>query len=77
MSTFNNEGIKKISSYVNGNLIERLDKTLQLSEQYNNFTKLENGAKAEAKFVMIIDAIKEHKEQETNKEKAIIEEKEQ
>lgn len=76
MSTFNNEGIKKIYSYVNGSLIERLDKTLQLGEEYNNFTKLEDNAQAQAKFVMIIDAIKDHKEQETSKEKAIIEEKE-
>ena len=79
MSTFNKEGIQKICDFVNGNLknnIERVEKLAELSKQYSNFTMLEDGVEGEAKFVMIIDAIKEHQEQETTKEKIITDNKE-
>lgn len=70
--TFNKEGIEKICNFINEDIKDitnRAEKLSELSEEYNNFTTLEDGENGEVKFIMIIDAIKK---QENSKQEAII-----
>ena len=70
---FNTEGIEPIYNYINGDLKDistRAQKLQDLSNEYNNFTMLNDGDSGKVKFIMIIDSIKE---EESSKEKAIIE----
>lgn len=75
IQTFNEQGIKKICNYINGDLIdlaERTEKLTELSKEYNNFTMLNDGNEGEVKFIMIIDAVKKQEESEQGKEDAIL-----
>lgn len=77
IKTFNEEGIKKICNYINGDakdLTTRVEKLTELSKEYNNFTMLDGENSGEVKFIMIIDAVKQQTENEQNKEEAIVEE---
>lgn len=67
MSKFDKEGIQKICSYVNGDVKDvatRLEKLQKLSEEYNNFTMLEDGNQGNVKFIMMMDGIKKDKSKE-------------
>lgn len=69
ISTFNKEGIGKICNYLNGNvknIAVRVEKLEELSEEYKNFTMLNEKANGKVKFIMIVDGI--HKEEEDNNE---------
>lgn len=73
MSKFNNEGIKQICNYINGDVKDitaRVQKLSDLSEQYNNFTMLNGNNDGNVKFIMIIDAIK--KQENNAKEQAVL-----
>lgn len=73
MTKFNNEGIKQICNYINGDVKDittRVQKLSNLSKQYNNFTMLNGNNEGNVKFIMIIDAIK--KQEDTTKEQAIL-----
>lgn len=75
ITKFNKEGIQAICNYINSDLKDiqlRLEKLQELSEQYNNFTMLNDGTKGNIKFIMIIDSIKK---ENTDKQEMIIEEK--
>lgn len=75
IKTYNEEGIKKICNYINGDLkdkIDRVKKLKELSEEYNNFTMLNNQDKGNVKFIMIMDSIKK---QEDSKQDVITENK--
>ncbi len=75
IKTFNEEGIKKICNYINGdvkNLTTRVEKLTELSKDYNNFTMLDGNNDAEVKFIMVIDAVKKQEESEQNKEDAVL-----
>lgn len=75
ISKFNREGIQTICNYINGDLKDvttRLEKLQSLSEEYNNFTMLNDGDNGNVKFIMIVDNIKK---EEDSKQEAIIEEK--
>ena len=75
IQTFNEQGIKKICNYINGDLrdiAERTEKLTELSKEYNNFTMLNNGNEGEVKFIMIIDAVKKQEESEQGKEDAVL-----
>ena len=77
IKTFNEEGIKKICNYINGDakdLTTRVEKLTELSKEYNNFTMIDGENSGEVKFIMIIDAVKQQTENEQNKEEAIVEE---
>lgn len=72
IAKFNREGIDKICNYINGDLKDitnRLEKLQELSQEYNNFTMLNNGDKGNVKFIMIMDSIKK---EEKNKQEIII-----
>ncbi len=72
ITKFNREGIDKICNYINGDLKDitnRLEKLQELSQEYNNFTMLNNGDKGNVKFIMIMDSIKKEEE---NKQEIII-----
>ena len=61
ISRFNNEGIKVLTSKVNNDvrgITTRLDKLIELSEEYNNFSKIDSQAHGDLRFIMISDAIK-------------------
>ncbi len=61
VSKLNNEGITPIVGYINKDLksiTTRIDELQKLSNDYNNFTMLNNGDTGEVKFIMIIDSIK-------------------
>lgn len=67
IKTFHEQGIQKICDILNGdlkNVDERIKKLRELSESYNNFTKLQEGQQGNTKFVMIIDAIKKPEEKD-------------
>ena len=75
ISKFNKEGIQTICNYINGdlkNVTDRLEKLQELSEQYNNFTMLNDGNNGNVKFIMIMDSIKK---EEDSKQEIILEDK--
>lgn len=67
MKQFDEEGIQKIASYVNGDVKDvtaRIEKLQELSEEYNNFTMLEDGNEGKVKFILMMDAIKKENAKE-------------
>jgi len=75
IKTFNEEGIKKICNYINGNvkdLTTRVDKLTELSKEYNTFTMVDGENKGEVKFIMIIDAVKKIEENDNVKQEAVL-----
>lgn len=75
IKTFNEEGIKKICNYINGDvkdLTTRVQKLTDLSKEYNNFTMLDGDNDGEVKFIMIADAVKKQEDSEQDKEKAVL-----
>ncbi len=75
IKTFNEEGIKKICNYINGNvkdLTTRIDKLTELSKEYNTFTMVDGENKGEVKFIMIIDAVKKIEENDNVKQEAVL-----
>lgn len=75
IKTFNEEGIKKICNYINGDvkdLTTRVQKLTDLSKDYNNFTMLDGDNDGEVKFIMIADAVKKQEDSEQNKEEAVL-----
>lgn len=74
VKTFNEDGIKKICNYVNGDLkdiTERVEKLTELSKQYDNFTMLNGENSGNVKFIMIMDAIKKQENKDNSKEQAL------
>ena len=69
--TFNEEGIKPICNYINGdlrNLTNRAEKLLDLSNEYQSFMNSEKEENGEVKFIIMSDSIKKEKEgKEQNK----------
>lgn len=75
ITTFDEQGIQKICNYINGDVKDissRVEMLCQLSDEYNNYTMLEDGNDGSVKFIMIIDAIKKQEENDKNKEEAIL-----
>lgn len=75
IKTFNEQGIKKICNYINGDIkdvTERAEKLTELSKEYNNFTMLNEGNQGEVKFIMIVDSVKKQEESEQGKEEAVL-----
>ena len=69
ISEFNTKAIDKIVGYINGNvkdLAKRAEKLQELSEEYANFTKAQDGTAKEVKFILITDGIKVKEEKEEN-----------
>lgn len=63
--TFNEEGIKPICNYINGdlrNLTNRAEKLMELSDDYQSFMNSEEEKKGEVKFIIMSDSIKKEKE---------------
>ena len=74
VKTFNEDGIKKICNYVNGDLkeiTERVEKLAELSKEYDNFTMLNGENSGNVKFIMIMDAIKKQEDKDNTKAEAI------
>lgn len=75
IKTFNEDGIKKICNYINGDvkdLTTRVQKLTDLSKDYNNFTMLDGENDGEVKFIMIAEAVKKQEDSEQNKEEAVL-----
>lgn len=73
--SFNEEGIKKICNFINGDIketSERVEKLTELSKEYNHFTMLNGDNSGNVKFIMIIDAIKKQENKEETKEPVIL-----
>lgn len=63
--TFNEEGIKPICNYINGdlrNLTNRAEKLMELSDDYQSFMNSKEEEKGEVKFIIMSDSIKKEKE---------------
>lgn len=61
IAMFNNEGIRVLTSKVNNDvrgISVRLDKLMELSKEYNNFSNIDSSNKGDLRFIMISDAIK-------------------
>ena len=72
MIKFDEQGIQKIYRLVNNNVKDlqtRVEKLKELSNEYNTFTNIDENAKGNVKFVMMIDSLKEKEEQ---KEQAVV-----
>ena len=72
MTKFDEEGIQKIYNLVNNNvkdLQSRAKKLRELSNEYNNFTNINENAEGNVKFIMMIDSLKKD---ENTKEQAIL-----
>ena len=62
MSKFDEEGIQKLTEYVNGdlkNVSSRMNALKKLAKNYNSFTGINEGDNGKVKFVMISDSIKD------------------
>ena len=63
--TFNEEGIKPICNYINGdlrNLTNRAEKLMELSDDYQSFMNSKEEENGEVKFIIMSDSIKKEKE---------------
>ena len=72
MRKFDEEGIQKIYNIVNNNVRDlqfRVKKLRELSNEYNTFTNIDENAKGNVKFIMMIDSLKKEGEK---KEQAIL-----
>ncbi len=72
MRKFDEEGIQKIYNIVNNNVRDlqfRVEKLRELSNEYNTFTNIDENAKGNVKFIMMIDSLKKEEEK---KEQAIL-----
>ena len=72
MTKFDEEGIQKIYNIVNNNvrdLQQRIEKLKELSNEYNTFTNIDENAKGNVKFIMMIDSLKR---EENKKDQAIL-----
>ena len=61
IAMFNNEGIRVLTSKVNNDvrgISVRLDKLMELSKEYNNFSNIDRSSKGDLRVIMISDAIK-------------------
>lgn len=75
VKTFHEEGIKKVCSFMNGDLkdmSERIEKLTELAKDYDNFTMLNGNNSGNVKFIMIMDAIKKQEDQDDAKEEAVL-----
>lgn len=75
IKTFNEDGIKKICNYINGDMkeiSERIEKLTELSKKYNNFTMLNGNNNGNVKFIIIMDAIKKQENEDSLKEDVIL-----
>lgn len=75
MTKFNEDGIEKICSKINGDardLKVRAEKLAKLSLDYNNYTKIEENQEGRVQFIFITDALKS--KQKEDKQEAIIQE---
>ncbi len=75
VKSFNEEGIKKICNYINGNMkdvSERIEKLQELSKEYNNFTMLNEENNGNVKFIMIMDAIKKQENNDDTKNEVLL-----
>lgn len=76
ISTFNEEGIKKICDVINGDvkdLDERVEKLTDLSKSYSTFTMVDGKNESDVKFIMVVDAVKKQEDSEQDKENAVVE----
>lgn len=67
MSEFDEEGINKIVSLVNGDVKDlqaRVEKLQDLANEYNSFAGIEEGNEGTTKFIFLIDAIKNDTKEE-------------
>ena len=67
MSEFDEEGINKIVSLVNGDVKDlqaRVEKLQDLANEYNSFAGIEEGNEGTTKFIFLIDAIKNDSKEE-------------
>ena len=72
VKTFNEQGISKINSLVNGdlrNLATRIEKMNELAKEYNNYAGIQDGMNGEVKFIMIVDSSSDNGE--IKKEEAV------
>lgn len=70
MEEFDATGISKISSYINGNLKNlqvRIQKLQEISEEYTNFSGIEDGVEGSTKFILTIDSMNEKTKQQNSK----------
>lgn len=75
VKTFNEEGIKKICDYINGDMKDmsnRVEKLKELSKEYSHFTMLNEENEGNVKFIMIMDAIKKQEKEDNIKEEAVL-----
>lgn len=72
VSKYNKEGIKTLNSYSNklNSVGKKMDALIKLGEEYNTFTMKNDDCEGKTKFVMVIDSIKNIKE-ETNVEPVV------
>lgn len=71
IAKFDTEGIQKIYSLVNGNVKDfssRVQALKKLSDEYNNFTMINDSNKGMVKFVTVVDSLKSNKNDDTVKE---------
>lgn len=75
VKSFNEEGIKKICNYINGDMkdvSERIEKLEELSKEYNNFTMLNGENNGNVKFIIIMDAIKKQENEDNTKNEVVL-----
>jgi len=72
ITKFNKEGIEKVCNYINGdlkNISTRFEKLQDLSEEYNNFTMINEEHKGNVKFIMIMDSVEK---EDSNKQEIVL-----
>ena len=74
LNRYNNEGIKKISSLVNGDvksLSGKIEALINLSKKYKTFDDINNNMEGSSKIIFMIDAIKTIEEKKITSDKIV------
>jgi putative membrane protein len=78
LEKFDSEGIKKINSFVNGDVKDiegKIEALINLSNAYNTFDDINDGDHGNSKIIFIIDSVKKEKVKDNNSKIATVEKK--
>ena len=74
LNMYNEQGIKRISSLVNGDvktIANKIDALIKLSNEYKTFDEIENNTEGKSKIIFMIDSLKKQEDKKITTEKIV------